>query len=180
MVGPIISISSDSSKESVGSRTPQVILFGAIPSIIHVIHEVPIVPFDPIVAPEVRTVLVVSPIEVLDSMDYSSSSDSDPLEDSIPLVPDLPLVSPFLCSDDSKADCGSGPAECRYYDGVIAHDEMCRLMRVKIAASDVREDDEEFKAEARGVSSVRRDHDDTQRRLKRLESFVERHLGFRP
>ncbi|GJZ04599.1 hypothetical protein Tco_0537874 [Tanacetum coccineum] len=27
---------------------------------------------------------------------------------------------------------------------------------------------------------IRRDHDDDQRRLRRLESFVERHLGFRP
>ncbi|GJW76767.1 hypothetical protein Tco_0138449 [Tanacetum coccineum] len=27
---------------------------------------------------------------------------------------------------------------------------------------------------------VRRDHDDTRRRLRRLESYVERHLGFRP
>ncbi|GKC86657.1 hypothetical protein Tco_1147306, partial [Tanacetum coccineum] len=113
MAAPIISISSDSSKESVGSRTPQVILFGVIPAIIHVIHEVPIVPSDLIVAPEVRTVLVVSPTGVLDSVDYSSSSDSDPLEDSIPLVPVFLLVSPFLCSDDSKADCESEPAEKR-------------------------------------------------------------------
>nr|GFD35948.1 hypothetical protein [Tanacetum cinerariifolium] len=27
---------------------------------------------------------------------------------------------------------------------------------------------------------VHMDHDDTRRRLRRLESFVERHLGFRP
>ncbi|GKG57053.1 hypothetical protein Tco_0582404, partial [Tanacetum coccineum] len=49
---PIISISSDSSKESVGSHAPQVILFGVIPAIIPVILEVPIVPADPIVTPE--------------------------------------------------------------------------------------------------------------------------------
>ncbi|GJZ95218.1 hypothetical protein Tco_0667421 [Tanacetum coccineum] len=63
MVAPIISILSDSSKET-----------------------------DPIV-------------------DYSSSSDSDPSEDYLPPAPDLPLVSPFLCSDDSKADDESEPAE---------------------------------------------------------------------
>ncbi|GKA75645.1 hypothetical protein Tco_0782023, partial [Tanacetum coccineum] len=40
----------------------------------------------------------------LHRVDYSSSSDSDPSEDSLPPVPDFPLVSPFLCSDDSKAN----------------------------------------------------------------------------
>ncbi|GJZ13569.1 putative reverse transcriptase domain-containing protein [Tanacetum coccineum] len=87
MAAPIISISSDSSEESVGSRAPRVILFGVIPAIILVIPEVP--------------------------MDYSSSSDSDPSEDSLPPAPDLPLVSPFLCSDDSEADGESEPAEQR-------------------------------------------------------------------
>ncbi|GKC22465.1 hypothetical protein Tco_1024615, partial [Tanacetum coccineum] len=94
MTAPIISISSDSSEESVGSHAPRVILFGATPAIILVIPEVPIVPAGPIVAPKEGTVLVVSPIGVLDLVDYSSSSDSDPSEDSLPPVPDLPLVSP--------------------------------------------------------------------------------------
>ncbi|GJW45808.1 hypothetical protein Tco_0077454 [Tanacetum coccineum] len=94
MAAPIISISSDSSEESVGSRAPRVILFGAIPAIIPVIPEVPIVPADPIVAPEVGTVSVVSPAEVLNLVDYSSSSDFDPSEDSLPHIQDLPLVSP--------------------------------------------------------------------------------------
>ncbi|GJT62560.1 putative reverse transcriptase domain-containing protein [Tanacetum coccineum] len=94
MAAPIISISFDSSEESVGSHAPRVILFGSIPAIIHVIPEVLIVPADPIVAPEVGTVLVVSPTGVLDLVDYSSSSDSDPSEDSIPPVLDLLLVSP--------------------------------------------------------------------------------------
>ncbi|GKC81013.1 hypothetical protein Tco_1136730, partial [Tanacetum coccineum] len=61
MVAPIISILSDSSKESVGSHAPRLILFGAIPAIIPIIPEVPTVPSDPIVAPEAGTVLVVSP-----------------------------------------------------------------------------------------------------------------------
>ncbi|GKA86929.1 hypothetical protein Tco_0808640 [Tanacetum coccineum] len=98
MAAPIISISSDSSEESVGSHAPRVILFGAIPAIIPIIPEVPIVPADPIVAPEVGTVLVVSPTGVLDLVDYSSSFDSDPSEDSLPPVPDLPLVSPSRSS----------------------------------------------------------------------------------
>ncbi|GJW80838.1 hypothetical protein Tco_0144813 [Tanacetum coccineum] len=89
------------------------ILFGAIPAIIPIILEVPIVPADPIVALEVGTFSVISPTGVLDLVDYSSSSDSDPSEDSLPPVPDLPLVSPFLCSDDSEADSESEPAEQR-------------------------------------------------------------------
>ncbi|GKA90459.1 hypothetical protein Tco_0812329 [Tanacetum coccineum] len=113
MAAPITSISSDSSEQSVSSHAPRVILFGAIPPIIPIISEVPIVPADPIVAPEVGTVSVISPSRVLDLVDYSSSSDSDPSEDSLPPVPDLPIVSPFLCSDDSEADSESEPAEQR-------------------------------------------------------------------
>ncbi|GKE34328.1 hypothetical protein Tco_1453650, partial [Tanacetum coccineum] len=113
MVAPIISILSDSSKESVGSHALRVILFGAIPAIIPFIPKVPIVPADPIVAPEVGTVPVVSPTGALDLVDYSSSSDSDPSEDSLPPAPDLPLVLPFLCSDDSEVDGESEPAEQR-------------------------------------------------------------------
>ncbi|GJZ74920.1 hypothetical protein Tco_0639385 [Tanacetum coccineum] len=90
-----------------------VILFGVIPAIIPVILEVPIVPANPIVSPEVGTVSVVSPTGVLDLVDYSSFSDSDPSKDYLPLVPDLPLVSPFLCSDDLEADSKSEPAEQR-------------------------------------------------------------------
>ncbi|GJX01795.1 hypothetical protein Tco_0185708 [Tanacetum coccineum] len=104
MAATIISISSDTSKESVGSHAPRVILFGAILAIIPVIPEVPVVSADPIVKPEVGIVLVVSPAGVLDLVDYSPSSDSDPSEDSLPPAPDLPLVSPFLCSDDIEAD----------------------------------------------------------------------------
>ncbi|GJX32939.1 hypothetical protein Tco_0242794 [Tanacetum coccineum] len=52
MAAPVISISSDTSEESMGSHAPRVILFGAIPVIIPVIPEVPVVPADPIVTPE--------------------------------------------------------------------------------------------------------------------------------
>ncbi|GJR44487.1 hypothetical protein Tco_1312590 [Tanacetum coccineum] len=94
MAAPIISISSDSSEESVGSHAPRVILFGVIPTIIPVIPEVPIVPVDPLVAPNMGTISVVSPVGVLDLLDYSSSSNSDPSKDSLPHIPDFPLVSP--------------------------------------------------------------------------------------
>ncbi|GKD61194.1 hypothetical protein Tco_1298703 [Tanacetum coccineum] len=75
--------------------------------------EVPIAPANPIVAPEVGAVSIISPNGVIDLVDYSSSSDSDPSEDSLPVAPNLPLVSPFLCSDDSEADGESEPAEQR-------------------------------------------------------------------
>ncbi|GJW78656.1 hypothetical protein Tco_0140338 [Tanacetum coccineum] len=87
------------------SNAPRhIILLRPYLGVLHIIPEVPIVLADPIVAPEVGTVPVISPTEVLDLVDYSSSSDSDPSEGSLPPAPDLPLVSPFLCSDDSEAD----------------------------------------------------------------------------
>ncbi|GKC90945.1 hypothetical protein Tco_1151594, partial [Tanacetum coccineum] len=84
-----------------------------IPVIPVVPAEVPIAPADLIVAPEVGSVSVISPTEVLDLVDYSSSSNSDPSEDSLPVAPELPLVSPFLCTNDSEADSESEPAEQR-------------------------------------------------------------------
>ncbi|GKD72106.1 hypothetical protein Tco_1330388, partial [Tanacetum coccineum] len=100
----------DSSEESVGSHAPRVILFGAIPAIIPVISEVPIVLADTIVAPKEGTVSDVSPTGVLDLVGYSSSSDSNPSEDSLLPVPDLPLVSPFgSSSHDTLAPSSEFP-----------------------------------------------------------------------
>ncbi|GJR05573.1 hypothetical protein Tco_0528557 [Tanacetum coccineum] len=70
MAAPVISISSDTSDESVGSPISQVILFGSIPI------EVPIVPADLPIAPEVRAAVVASPARVL-KLDTHSSSKSD-------------------------------------------------------------------------------------------------------
>ncbi|GJY49304.1 hypothetical protein Tco_0439260 [Tanacetum coccineum] len=117
MSAPVIFISSDSSDKSVGSHVPRVIIFGTIPASILVIPVVPaevsIAPADPLVAPEVGAVSIISPTRVLDLVDYSSSSYSDPLEDSLPVAQELPLVSPFLCSDDSEANSDSELAEQR-------------------------------------------------------------------
>ncbi|GJV80047.1 hypothetical protein Tco_1515917 [Tanacetum coccineum] len=89
MAAPVISISSDSSDESVGSSIPRVILIGSIPI------EVP-------VAPEVGAAVVTSLTGVLE-LDTHSSSESDPSESSLPLVLVAPMVSPFICSDDLKS-----------------------------------------------------------------------------
>ncbi|GKC87374.1 hypothetical protein Tco_1148023, partial [Tanacetum coccineum] len=131
MAAPIISISSDSSEESVGSHAPRVILFGAILAIIPIVPEVSVVPADPIVTPEEGIVSVVSPVGVLDLVDYSPSSDSDPLEDSLPPTPDLPLVLPFLCSDDSEADGESEPADQRPVSS--SHDTLAPLSEFPLA-----------------------------------------------
>ncbi|GJU54992.1 reverse transcriptase domain-containing protein [Tanacetum coccineum] len=100
MVALVISILSDTSEESVGSHAPRVILFGAIPTIIPTIPEVPIVPTDPIVASE---------------------------EDSLPPAPDLLLVSPFLCSDDTEANGESESAEQRPVSS--SHDTLAPLSK---------------------------------------------------
>ncbi|GJV24465.1 hypothetical protein Tco_1377160 [Tanacetum coccineum] len=173
MAAPIISISSDTSEESVGSHAPRVILFGVIPAIIPVIPEVPVVLADPIVTPEVGTVSVVSPAGVLDLVDYSSSSDSDPSEDSLPPAPDLPLVSPFLCSDDSDDFVGGACFEPVEQKTLTPRKLLSARKRVRpiparrlawrrvshhlldhhsspdsSSSSDVREDGEEFMVEA--------------------------------
>ncbi|GJX29036.1 hypothetical protein Tco_0237115 [Tanacetum coccineum] len=131
MVAPIIAISSDTSEESVGSHALRVILFSVIPAIIPAIPEIPIVPADPIVALEMGTVSVVSPSGVLDLVDYSPSSDSDPSEDSLPPAPYLPWVSPFLCSDDTKADGESELAKQRPVSS--SHDTLAPLSEFPLA-----------------------------------------------
>ncbi|GKF13983.1 hypothetical protein Tco_0055445 [Tanacetum coccineum] len=104
---------------------------GAIPAIIPVIPEVPIVLADPIVTPKVGAVSVVSPSGVLDLVDYSPSSNYDPSEDSLPPAPDFPLVSPFLCYDDSEADGESESAEQRPVSS--SHDTLAPLSEFPLA-----------------------------------------------
>ncbi|GJW89869.1 hypothetical protein Tco_0167422 [Tanacetum coccineum] len=131
MATPVISISSDTSEESMGSHASRVILFGVIPAIIPAILKVPIVSVDLIVTPEVGTVSIVSHAGVLDLVDYSPSSNSNPSEDSLPPAPDLPLVSKFLCSEDTVADSESEPVEQRPVSS--SHDTLAPLSEFPLA-----------------------------------------------
>ncbi|GJW64631.1 hypothetical protein Tco_0116515 [Tanacetum coccineum] len=110
----VISISSDSSEDSVGTPTGRVILFGTIPTTIPDTTPVitppatqtdtPVIPTEtPIIAPTIPP----SPDYTPASPDYSPASDSesDPSEDpSSDHIPPLPDISPFLSSDDDPTD----------------------------------------------------------------------------
>ncbi|GJU53738.1 hypothetical protein Tco_1227452 [Tanacetum coccineum] len=174
MAAPVISISSDSSEESVGSHALRVILFGTIPTsilVISVIPEVPIAPADLIVAPEVGAVFVISPTGVLDLV---ADSESEPAEqrperhESLTPSSEFPLAprrvshrssdrhsSPNFTSDSSS----SGSSSDSLSDSSPVHSSVRLLcigshtedgidMDVEVATSDIREDEEEFEAEA--------------------------------
>ncbi|GJS02381.1 putative ribonuclease H-like domain-containing protein [Tanacetum coccineum] len=101
MADPIISISSE---ESVSSHAPRVILFGAILAIIPVIPKIPIVSADPIVAPKVGTVPVVSPrgggeSEPAEQRPVSSSHDTLAPLSEFPLAP---VVVAFLVGETTR------------------------------------------------------------------------------
>ncbi|GKF26281.1 hypothetical protein Tco_0082175, partial [Tanacetum coccineum] len=125
MVISVISVSSDSSEESVGTPVGRVILFGIIPTTI--LDTTPTISpptthTDTIVTPtEIPTVLPTIlptvppsldhtptlPDIILASPDYSPSSDTepDPSEDpSSDHIPPLPAISPFLSSIDDTTD----------------------------------------------------------------------------
>nr|GEZ69460.1 hypothetical protein [Tanacetum cinerariifolium] len=97
MAAPVISISYDSSDESVGSVMPRVILFGSIPT------EIPVVPTDLPIATEETATVVASPVGVLEP-ESLSSSETGPSKSPLPPVPVAPMVSPFLRSDDSESE----------------------------------------------------------------------------
>nr|GEX78522.1 hypothetical protein [Tanacetum cinerariifolium] len=97
MEAPVISISSDSSDESVGSVMPWVILFSTI------LTEVPVVPADLPVAPEVRAAVIASPAGVLE-LESHSSSETGLSESLLRPLPVAPTVSPFMCSYDSESE----------------------------------------------------------------------------
>ncbi|GJY44934.1 hypothetical protein Tco_0433147 [Tanacetum coccineum] len=97
----VISISSDSSEDSVGTPTGRVILFGTIPT------TIPDTPVIPIETPTISPTIPPSPDYTPASPDYSPASDSefDPSEDpSSDHIPPLPNISPFLSSDDEPTD----------------------------------------------------------------------------
>ncbi|GJZ19623.1 putative reverse transcriptase domain-containing protein [Tanacetum coccineum] len=106
IVAFVISISSNTSEESVGSHALRVILFGG-------------------------GSFSRLPSGVLDLVDYSPSSDYDPSEDSLPPALYLPLVSPFLCSNDTEADDESEPAEQRPVSS--SHDTLAPLSEFLLA-----------------------------------------------
>ncbi|GJY40041.1 hypothetical protein Tco_0427311, partial [Tanacetum coccineum] len=92
----VISVSSDSSEESVGTSTRRVILFGTIPTTIP--DTTPSV-----IPPSTHTDTALT----LASPDYSPASDTefDPSEDpSSDHIPPLPAIEPFLSSTDDSSD----------------------------------------------------------------------------
>ncbi|GKC99694.1 hypothetical protein Tco_1169969 [Tanacetum coccineum] len=123
MAAPVISISSDSSDESVGSSISRVILFGYIPI------EVPVVTLDLPAAPEVGAAAVTSPVGVLE-LDIHSSLESGPSEGSQPHVPVAPMVSPFLCSDDPESNTELPERHVLY----TPHDAMVARWRSRVTS----------------------------------------------
>nr|GEU56750.1 putative reverse transcriptase domain-containing protein [Tanacetum cinerariifolium] len=106
----VISVSSDSSEDSVGTPAGRIILFGSIPTIIPETTPV-ITPFTtqtdttviPIQTPIITPTIPPSPDYTPTSPDYSpaSNTESDLSEDpSSGYIPPLPAVSPFLSSND--------------------------------------------------------------------------------
>ncbi|GJT54002.1 putative reverse transcriptase domain-containing protein [Tanacetum coccineum] len=106
----VISISSDSSEDSVGTPAGRVILFGTIPTTIPDTTPVitpPATQTDTPVIPTETPTIPPSPDYTPASPDYSPASDSesDPSEDpSSDHIPPLPATSPFLSSDDDPTD----------------------------------------------------------------------------
>ncbi|GJW48978.1 hypothetical protein Tco_0080624 [Tanacetum coccineum] len=110
----VISISSDSSEDSVGTPAGRVILFGTIPATIP--DTTPVItspttqtdtPVIPTETPIIPPTIPLSPDYTPASPDYSPASDSesDPSEDpSSDHIPPLPDISPFLSSDDDLTD----------------------------------------------------------------------------
>nr|GEW24814.1 oxoglutarate/iron-dependent dioxygenase [Tanacetum cinerariifolium] len=116
MAVSLISISSDLSGKSVGSSISRVIIIGSIPVKV-------------LVAPEVRTAAVASPVRVLE-LDTHSSSKADPSKSSLPLVFVARLVLPFLCSNDSDLDIEMPEGHV----SPTPHDAMFARWRSKVAS----------------------------------------------
>ncbi|GJX37201.1 hypothetical protein Tco_0250504, partial [Tanacetum coccineum] len=106
----VISVSSDSSEDSVGTPAGRVILFGTIPTTIpDATPSVtsPTTHIDTIPIPTVSPAIPPSPDYTLASLDYSPTSDTefDSSEDpSSDHIPPLPATSPFLSSTDDTSD----------------------------------------------------------------------------
>ncbi|GJW75467.1 hypothetical protein Tco_0134837, partial [Tanacetum coccineum] len=116
MTAPLISISFDSSDESVGSSISRVILFGSIPIKV-------------LVVPEVGAAVVASPARVLE-LDIYSSSEFGPSEGSLPHVSVALMVSHFLFSDDSESDTEL-PKRHHHLPKIIPLTTMCAPPEVR-------------------------------------------------
>ncbi|GKB58505.1 hypothetical protein Tco_0914691 [Tanacetum coccineum] len=106
----VISVSSDSSEESVGTSTRRVILFGIIPTTIpDATPSVtsPTTHIDTTPIPTISPAIPPSPDYTPASLNYSPASDTefDSYEDpSSDHIPPLPATSPFLSSIDDTSD----------------------------------------------------------------------------
>ncbi|GJW28780.1 hypothetical protein Tco_0045655 [Tanacetum coccineum] len=122
----VISVSLDSSEESVGTSAGRVILFGTIPTTIsNTTHTITLpsthvdTTLTPTKIPAVSPIVSPSPDYTPASPNYSLASDieSDPYEDpSSDLIPPLPATSPFLLSidDSSNSDTPDTPPSPTY------------------------------------------------------------------
>nr|GEW53122.1 hypothetical protein [Tanacetum cinerariifolium] len=114
MAASAITISSDSSDESVGSPPSWVILFGDIPSVIPFTYVITletsaIARVISFVAPVVETNIVASPTRLCGLIPYSDSNSDSPYEMASPeYITPLPATSPFLFIDSSE---DSDPSE---------------------------------------------------------------------
>ncbi|GKD57188.1 hypothetical protein Tco_1290575, partial [Tanacetum coccineum] len=105
-----ISVSSDSSEDSVGTNARRVILFGTIPTTIPDTTPVitpPTTQTDTTVIPIIAPTIPPSPDYTSASPDYSPTSDTefDPSKDpSSDHIPSLPAISPFLSSTNDTTD----------------------------------------------------------------------------
>ncbi|GJY10885.1 hypothetical protein Tco_0379070, partial [Tanacetum coccineum] len=113
--------------KSVGSLPSQVILFGDTPTVIPstsvvALETSTIAPVISSAAPVVETTLVASPTRLCGLVPYSGSDSDSPDEMSSPEhISLLPAISPFLCTDSSKAtDSSDGPPSQDPYVAIVA------------------------------------------------------------
>nr|GEX16519.1 hypothetical protein [Tanacetum cinerariifolium] len=105
MATSVISISSDSSEDSMGTPAGRVILFGTIP--ITIPDTTPVIASPTTDTPIIAPTIPPSPDYTPASPNYSpaSEAESDPSEDPTSgHIPPLPAISPFLSSNDDTTD----------------------------------------------------------------------------
>ncbi|GKD21800.1 hypothetical protein Tco_1223503, partial [Tanacetum coccineum] len=127
MAASAITISSDSSDESMGSPPSRVILFSDIPTVIPSTYVVApetstialVISF---AAPVVETTLVASPTRLCGLVPYSDSDSDSPDEmSSSKHISLLPAILPFLFTDSSEApDSSDGPPSQDSYVAIVA------------------------------------------------------------